>query len=62
MGSKGGGKGGGSYGIFFFFFSVSCKFKNVSDHFEWAFSGVYGANSKKKHRKMGEELTELISW
>ena len=61
MGSKGGGKGGGSYGIFFFF-PVSCKFKNVSDHFEWAFSGVYGANSNKKHHKMGEELTELISW
>ena len=47
---------------FFFFFPVSCKFKNVSDHFEWAFSGVYGPNSNKKHRKMGEELTELISW
>ena len=61
MESKGGGKGGGSYGNFFFF-SISCKFKNVSDHFEWAFSGVYGPNSNKKHRKMGEELTELISW
>ena len=60
MGSKGGGKGGGSCGIFFFFFS--CKFKNVSDHFEWAFSGVYGPNSNKKCRKIGEELTELISW
>ena len=59
MGLKGGGKGGRICGIFF---SVSCKFKNVGDHFEWAFSGVYGANSKKKHRKMGEELTELISW
>ena len=22
-------------------FSISCKFKNVSDHFEWAFTGIY---------------------
>ena len=26
-------------------FSVSCKFRNVLDHKEWAFSGVYGPNS-----------------
>ena len=26
-------------------FSVSCKFKNVVDHFVWAFTGVYGPNS-----------------
>ena len=58
MGLKGGGKGGRSYGIFF---SVSCKFKNVGDHFEWAFSGVYGPNSNRKHCKMWEELTGLIS-
>ena len=25
-------------------FSVSCKFKNVPDHFEWAFTGVYKPN------------------
>ena len=25
-------------------FSVSCKFKNVGDQFEWAFIGVYGPN------------------
>ena len=34
------------------FFSVSCKFKNVGDHFVWAFSGVYGPNSNRKRRKM----------
>ena len=26
-------------------FSVSCKFKNVEDQFEWAFTGIYGPNS-----------------
>ena len=26
-------------------FSVSCKFKNVKDQFEWAFTGIYGPNS-----------------
>lgn len=25
--------------------SVSYKFKNVGDKFEWAFTGVYGTNS-----------------
>ena len=45
-----------------FFFSVSCKFKNVGDHFEWAFSGVYVPNSNRKRHKMWEELTGLISW
>jgi len=44
------------------YFSVSCKFKNVGDQFEWAFIGVYGPNLNKRHRKMGEELIGLISW
>ena len=26
-------------------FSVSCKFKNVEDQFELAFTGIYGPNS-----------------
>ena len=43
-------------------FSVSCKFKNVDDHFEWAFIGVYGPNLNKRHRLMWEELTGLINW
>ena len=44
------------------FFSVSCKFKNVGNHFERAFSRVYGPNSNKKRHKMWEELIGLISW
>ena len=43
-------------------FSVSCKFKNVGDQFEWAFTGVYGPNLNSRHRLMWEELTGLISW
>ena len=43
-------------------FSVSCKFKNVGDQFEGAFTGVYGPNLNKRRRLMWEELTGLISW
>ena len=43
-------------------FSVSCKFKNVGDQFEWAFTGVYGPNLNNRRRLMWEELTGLISW
>ncbi|KAL4644003.1 hypothetical protein ACB092_02G132300 [Castanea dentata] len=43
-------------------FSVSCKFKNVGNQFEWAFTGVYGPNLNKKRRNMWEELSRLISW
>ena len=43
-------------------FSVSCKFKNVSDQFEWAFTGEYGPNLNKRRGLMREELTRLISW
>ena len=43
-------------------FSVSCEFKNVGDHFEWAFTGVYGPNLNKRCRLMWEELIGLISW
>ena len=25
-------------------FSISCRFKNMQDQFEWAFLGVYGPN------------------
>ena len=30
-------------------FSISCKFRNVLDHKEWAYSGVYGPNTGKCH-------------
>ena len=42
-------------------FTVSCKFKNVGDQFEWAFTSVYGSNLNKRRRLMWEELTRLIS-
>ena len=43
-------------------FSVSCKFKNVVDHFFWAFTGVYGPNSDRDRRFLWEELSGLCSW
>ena len=33
-------------------FSVSCRFKNVSDQFEWAFKSTYGPNLNRKHQIM----------
>ena len=42
-------------------FTVSCKFKNVGDQFEWAFTSVCGPNLNKRRRLMWEELTGLIS-
>ena len=42
-------------------FKFSCKFKNIGEQFEQAFTGVYGPNLNKRHRKMWEELTKLIS-
>ena len=43
-------------------FLVSCRFKNVVDQFEWAFTGVYGPNSDKDRRLLWEELSSLCSW
>ena len=43
-------------------FSISCRFKNVNDHFEWAFTGIYGPNLNRNHHLMWEELASLISW
>jgi hypothetical protein len=43
-------------------FSVSCKFRNVLDHKEWAFSGVYGPNSGRERPVLWEELAGVDSW
>ena len=42
-------------------FSVSCRFKNVSDQFEWAFTSIYGPNLNRKRQIMWEELAGLDS-
>uniref|UniRef100_A0A2N9I2D6 Reverse transcriptase domain-containing protein n=1 Tax=Fagus sylvatica TaxID=28930 RepID=A0A2N9I2D6_FAGSY len=36
-------------------FSVSCKFRCISDQYEWAFSGVYGPQSNRDRRRSGAE-------
>jgi hypothetical protein len=43
-------------------FSVSCKFQNVLDQREWAFSGVYGPNIDRERLVMWEELAGVASW
>ena len=42
--------------------SLSCKFRNISDQFEWIFTGVYGPNADRDRRALWEEMTGLISW
>ena len=43
-------------------FLVSCRFRNVGDNFEWAFTGVYGPNVDREKRLMWEELAGLYIW
>ena len=43
-------------------FSISFKFKNVEDQFEWAFNGIYGPNSTHDQRLLWEELAGIRSW
>ena len=43
-------------------FSVSFRFRNVGDDFEWAFTGVYGPNVDREKRLMWEELAGFYSW
>ena len=43
-------------------FSVSCKFKNVEDHFVWAFTSVYGPDSDRDRQLLWEELAGIHSW
>ena len=43
-------------------YSVSCRFKNVGDNFEWAFTSVYGPNVDRERRLLWEELSGLHSW
>jgi exonuclease III len=43
-------------------YSVSCKFQNVEDQFEWAFSGVYGPNTDSDRHFMWDELSGVCSW
>ena len=43
-------------------FSLSCKFRNVYNQFEWIFTGVYGSNTDRERRALWEELVGIISW
>ena len=43
-------------------FSVSCKFRNVEDNFEWAFTSVYSPIVDREKRLMLEEFVGLYSW
>jgi exonuclease III len=44
------------------YYSLSCKFRNVQDQFEWIFTGVYGPNLDGERGLLWEELLGLLSW
>ena len=44
------------------YYSLSCKFRYITDQFEWIFSGVYGPNLDSERGLLREELAGLISW
>jgi hypothetical protein len=44
------------------YYSLSCKFRNVLDQFEWSFIGVYGPNLDSERCFLWEELAGLQSW
>ena len=43
-------------------FTLSCKFRNVGDNLEWAFSGVYGPNSNSARGILWDELAGISNW
>ena len=42
--------------------SVSCKFRSVINHQEWAFSIVYGPQTDRERLVMWDELAGISSW
>uniref|UniRef100_A0A2N9GX79 Reverse transcriptase domain-containing protein n=1 Tax=Fagus sylvatica TaxID=28930 RepID=A0A2N9GX79_FAGSY len=43
-------------------YTISCRFKNIQDQREWAYSGVYGPNVDANRGILWEELTGVHSW
>jgi hypothetical protein len=43
-------------------FTLAISFRNVVDHFVWAFAGVYGLNSNSDRRLLWDELAGILSW
>ncbi len=43
-------------------YSLSCKFRNVADRYEWAFTGVYGPNVDSERGVLWDELAGINSW
>ena len=43
-------------------YSISCRFKNIQDQREWAYSGVYGPNVDADRGILWEELAGVHSW
>jgi len=43
-------------------FTLAVSFRNVADHFEWGFAGVYGPNFRIDRRGLWDELAGILSW
>jgi exonuclease III len=42
--------------------SLSLKFKNIADQFDWMFTGIYGPNIDTERAVVWEELSGIHSW
>jgi hypothetical protein len=43
-------------------FTLAVSFRNVADHFEWGFAGVYGPNFRIDMMGLWDELAGILSW
>ena len=43
-------------------YSISCKFRNVTDQAVWIFSSVYGPNVDRERRTLWDELAGVSCW
>jgi hypothetical protein len=43
-------------------FTLAVSLRNVDDHFEWGFVGVYGPNCRVDRRGLWDELAGIMSW
>jgi hypothetical protein len=43
-------------------YTMAVTFRNVEDHFTWAFAGVYGPNFDRYRRLLWDKMANMLSW
>jgi hypothetical protein len=43
-------------------FNLAVTYRNIEDHFTWAFAGVYDLNSNRNRRLLRNELAGMLNW